>query len=419
MTNRVLFVTYGGGHAPMITAVSYALRTLSPSVEQVALGLPLAREKLIESGLDVIGFEDVLDPTADQDARIWGKELAEIHHSPHTNIPLDRSIAYLGLSFKDLVKDHGEAKARLLVTEHGRHAFFPRYTLERIIDRVSPDLVVTTNSPRAEAAAIEVANSRGIATISMTDLFMGMKHHRNRAQDIVFLNKLAAFRLSEAGIVDLSKSRAHYFGNPALDKLFEQSEHPNRNWISQTFAGAGSRKMVLFVDMPGWVIAGTLESHVQTRQNTQVQLLACANAAQIAGVDLAIRPHPSQNPSQHHDLIKTRQGCYFAGEVDLIKLLVSVDAVISRSSTVALETVMLRRKLIQLEPWRHPDMPLVELGAAWGADSFEDLAKTINSALRGEGWQSKLKSIDRNFPPASAAAAVANLIVERLIPTVK
>ena len=129
------------------------------------------------------------------------------------------SVAYLGLNYKDLVLQHGEAKAAELFALRGRQCFLPLHAMARIFDRLRPDFVVTSNSPRAEAAALAVANERGIPSLAMTDLFTGLGGYVLQAGSITFLNQIAQEMFLADGLVDPGISEFHVTGNPAFDKI--------------------------------------------------------------------------------------------------------------------------------------------------------------------------------------------------------
>ncbi|MGZ2259831.1 hypothetical protein [Roseobacter sp. A03A-229] len=409
---EVLFVTYGGGHAQMVIPVIQALRD---RIKISVFGLPSALKHLNMAGIPTLTCNDVIDPKSDCDALKWGEQLAKEHHADHSGIPREQSVAYLGLSFSDLVTRLGFEAAEKKMKAMGRHAFHPVGVLDRVLDIVEPKVVIATNSPRAEAAAIEAANKRGLKTISMTDVFIAMKHHRNQAQDITYLNAFAMENLARIGIVDPTKSESHFTGNPAFDSLFEIPAQPDPRWLGKQFPDADERPMVLFADMVSWVNAGTNTSHRQSEEQVFDQLQTCAKAADAANVNLALRPHPSQDPGPHEQVASERSGCFIARQDALHDLLRNVDAVIARSSTVALETVILRQRLIQLEPERHPDMPLTALGTAWGVPHMDQLSAVIQNAVSDKAAAAEvLANIDRHFPRQHASEAIAALIMARL-----
>src|SRR6185369_5486111 len=105
-----------------------------------------------------------------------------------------------------------------------RQAFLPVRTMTRVLQRVQPDLVVVTNSPRAERAAVIAAAQLGIPSVCLVDLFavdevrwIGAPDYARR---VCVLNEgvreflLAAGRRPEQVVVT---------GNPAFDTLRDPS----------------------------------------------------------------------------------------------------------------------------------------------------------------------------------------------------
>ena len=148
--NKVLFVTYGGGHAQMVLPVVQWLSQHAALKIQV-LALTTAAPVFVNAGIDVLGFRDFVRPE-DAAALVWGERLLEGNTS--MQVAHDESVAYLGLSYVDLEQRLGVAAAADVYAQFGRQSLRPLGVLQRIIRQLVPDVVVTTNSPRAERAAI-------------------------------------------------------------------------------------------------------------------------------------------------------------------------------------------------------------------------------------------------------------------------
>lgn len=134
------------------------------------LGLTTATEPLRAAGFEPLGFRHLLTST-DERARQHGIRLAEELRADGKPVPLEETIAYLGLSYADLEERIGTENANQLYRAHGRRAFLPLNPLRRLFDQLKPDALLTTNSPRAELASVKVAQEQGIPTISMVSLF--------------------------------------------------------------------------------------------------------------------------------------------------------------------------------------------------------------------------------------------------------
>ena len=215
-TKTVLFVAYGSGHIKMLIPVAQALAA-SGLAHPVVLALTTAAPAARAAGLDVIQFKDFLTP-GDARALAHGHRLMAGLGAPVSDT--EETKAYLGLSFADLVADVGLAQAELRYVEKGRQAFLPTATLTRILKKLKPDLVVATNSPRAERAAIVAAGQLGITSVCVVDLFaidevqwIGDVHYADRVcvlNDSVRQFLIASGRRAEQVVVT---------GNPGFDAL--------------------------------------------------------------------------------------------------------------------------------------------------------------------------------------------------------
>lgn len=413
MTKNLLFVTYGGGHAHMVYPVVHALRKKAGAPSIHVLGLPAAKHTLKANGIEPLGFGDYIDPKKDADAIEWGRRLAREHHSPTIGVDLGDSIAYLGLCFKDLVTRLGQQDAEKLFATQSRRAFYPLTIMERIFDDIQPDMVITSNSPRSEAAAIATANARGIKNLIMTDLFTGLGDYPLKAQHITFLNAVAKDMFIADGLVDTHISKCYISGNPAFDKILSLPNKKNPAWIRDHFPDAGSRRLVLHADMPAYWHPLKKCSHNKSVEEILEELEACYTATLQNGAAYLIRPHPSQDRAFYTKWVSGRKDAFLAAECNLHELLANIDLLIARTTTVALEAAYMEKKICQLDAGFHSDMPLAKMGISWGVDGYDGLAAEIGSALKDDKKLEKInKQVKQMFPRESAADKIAGIISE-------
>jgi len=417
MTKTVLFVTYGGGHARMIIPIIRALESDTDfRIETLALttGGPIFKSE----NLPFKGFKDFLDPAKDKEALAWGKKLAAIHHSPDSGMEEAESVAYLGLSYWDLALRYGEAEAARLWAEKGRHAFLPLTVMERVIDVVKPDMVVTTNSPKSEQAAIEVANKRNIPTLSTVDLF-GIRHfHPLEAKFITVLCQKTIDNMRAEG-VNKPDSAFIIAGNPAFDRAFDYRGPIDYAYRKIHFPNLDFNKpMLLWIDMPAYW--NLIERRLHTREPSEVirDLDTLADAAAKNDGFMLIRPHPSQPRAIYDDWMKKYNHPHvaYAGGVPLYPLLKAVDVVATYTSTVSVEALLMHRKVIQLQ--YHPgesDLPLGQWGVAWQVRSPQSLPNILEAALNDvEEWQHMQERISNLLPQEKAGPKVATHIKQIL-----
>ena len=326
MTKTVLFVTYGGGHARMLIPIIQAL-TNDPDIRIETLALTTGGPIFKSENLPYKGFKDFLDPAKDKEALAWGKKLAAIHHSPDSGMEEAESIAYLGLSYWDLALRYGEGEAAKLWAEKGRHAFLPLTVLERVIDSVKPDIVVTTNSPKSEQAAIEVANKKNILTLSTVDLF-GIHHfHPLEAKYMTVICQQTIDNMRNEGV---SKPDNAFIiaGNPAFDRAFDYRGPTDYAYRKTHFPSLPPDKpILLWIDMPAYW--NLIERRLHTRSSAEVirDLDTLADATAKNCGSMLIRPHPSQPRAIYDEWMKKYKYPHvaYAGGTPLYPLLKAVD----------------------------------------------------------------------------------------------
>jgi hypothetical protein len=242
-----LFVSYGGGHVNALLPAALRARELGVA-RPVYLALTTAGDVVRGAGLEVLGFRDFMTP-GDATARRKGEELAAQLQVQATD--REESIAYLGLSYLDLEQRLGAEEAARQYRHYGRQAFLPLGVLERVIRRVDPALVVATNSPRAEQAAIESARKLGVPSACLVDL-LGIWERKllarpDYADAVCVLNESVREGLINAG---RPAAQVHVTGNPAFDSIHAPALKA---------AGAGIRRAMGWEDLHVCLYASSSE----------------------------------------------------------------------------------------------------------------------------------------------------------------
>lgn len=400
---------------PVVQALCQSDAFTDGQLDVQVLALPAATYTLQSRGVQTLGFKDFVNPVEDAEALAWGVLLARQHHSPTTGIDYDDSVAYLGLCYQDLVIRYGESAASDLMVKRGRQAFYPLTLMARIFDKLQPDFLVTSNSPRSEAAALAVANQRGIASLAMTDLFTGLGGYLIKAQSITFLNETARDMFVADGLVDPSLSTFFCTGNPAFDRIKVSTPDMDKAWMTRHFPLGGKRKAVLHADMPAWWDANRKCSHFKTDAETLAELDACYSATITNGCAYLVRPHPSQDRAFYERWLAGRTDAFLAADCDLHELLTHINLLLARTTTVGLEAALMHKRVLQLESALHTDLPLAAMGVAWGSRGMADLPEEIGHALADdEGFAKMLVQISRVLPTEPAALKIADIILSKL-----
>lgn len=370
---RALFVAYGGGHVRMLIPVARRLRELGLA-EPVFLALTTARSEAAAAGFECVGFADFVGD-GDAPALAHGRRLAAGLTS-HA-VSESESVAYLGLSYGDLVAEHGEAGAASRFERLGRQAFLPVRTLSRVLARIQPSLVVATSAPRAERAAIVAARQTGVPAACLVDLFAAYEIEWLRepgfADRVCVLNERVRDRIVAAG---RAAGDVVVTGNPAFDALLDPAIRAAGERLREESGWRGQRV---------WLWASQVEPavHGVTGQRGDPQLPARV-AAELQRVcearpdmQLVVRPHPSEGdyrlaPGPRQRLSPRTES--------LPVLLHACDGVVVLTSTVGLEASIAGCRVVQVEGSLFTaDAPYLDYGIADARVPLKALGAAIDA----------------------------------------
>lgn len=372
---KVLFACYGSGHVRMVLPVAQALHASGRAQVQV-LALTTAAGVVREAGLPLLQFKDFLAP-ADAGALEHGRRLAAAMQDV---VDLEETVAYLGLSYAELEAQLGAAEAAARYARDGRQAFLPRRTLQRILQRVAPDLVVATNSPRSERAAIEAAGALGIPAVCIVDLFaidevrwIGQPGYADRV--CVLNDAVRAFLLAKGR----QPGEVVVTGNPAFDAL-QAPGLREQGAALRARHGWASRRVLLW---PAQVEPATHPFSGAAGDSTLPErALQCLVDWTLAQPDvvLCVRPRAGQGlpalPPCGRILLTGQ-------DWPLPPLLQAVDVVVTLTSTVGLEGHLAGARLVQvLGSVFDAAMPLARFGIADAAVPLEQLPAALQTWSR-------------------------------------
>lgn len=368
---KVLFVAYGSGHIKMVVPLAQALAAsgkAKPTVLALTTAAPVARA----AGLDVIQFRDFL--TSDDDVALKLGQALMSGLGGAVADPLE-TVAYLGLSMADLIADAGPQEAERAYRKFGRQAFLPVPTLQRILRQVAPDLVVCTNSPRAERAAVLAARKLGIPSICVVDLFaidevkwLGAPDYADR---VCVLNESVRQFLVAAG---RSEEQVVVTGNPGFDALNAPAAlargrqiREQRGWLDRRVLLWPAQVEPAFHPFDGR--PGDPSLPQRTLDAVVQWVLSRTDCV------LCIRPRAGEAepvPVSDARVVLTGQ------DWPLAPLLHATDLVVTLNSTVGLEGHLAGCRLIQvLGSVFDQAMPLARYGIADAAIGVEEIAQAL------------------------------------------
>ncbi|MDO8778125.1 MAG: UDP-N-acetylglucosamine 2-epimerase [Burkholderiaceae bacterium] len=381
---RALFVSYGGGHVAMVLPVIQALERQHPEIDCVLMALTTAHLRAL-AVRPTLGYRDFLHLVDAQAAQTWGERLSEGNTSP--DVPLDETIAYLGINYLDLIAQHGEAGASEVYRAQGRYGFRPLHFMRRVLEELQPDVVIATNSPRSEQAALEAAKSLAIPSVGMVDLF-GLDSdtyvQRETRPDWtcvisdVVRQRLVARGFPEAGVV--------VTGNPAFDGL---QAPENREKARRFIAERG------WQDLTPILWAGHVEPYAHPATTAPAgQALPCeveavlrALVARRPDLALIVRYHPSDWHS--YPRLPDAPRIYFSEPPNepIHPLILAAQVVVVQTSTVGLESAVAGKPVISIEnsPAAHIWFSLARLGVSTPSATPAHLPDVLDAVLAGQG----------------------------------
>ncbi|WP_027859015.1 CDP-glycerol glycerophosphotransferase family protein [Marinobacterium jannaschii] len=338
----VLFVAYGGGHVNTLLPV-YKSLSQNENVRCVFLALTTAGLVLERENIPYIGFRDLLQDS-DSEALEKGRELAG-DPAQHTVVPYEESVAYMGLSYMDLVAEKGSEDAARLYQQGGRQYFYPLKTMQRLLSDLGPDLIVATNSPRAEKAAMDAASGLGIPALCVIDLFamkevewLGKPGYASR---LCVLSEFVKQRLVEHG---RAPDDIVVTGNPAFDQLYTEEKcsdafRERKGWPSD-------HTVVLWASNvePEYHPYSSRKGDVKLPEKIEYELIKWVEAQPDRRA--VFRPHPNdiRRPDISHPRVELS-----TQDDDLSTLLNAVDCVVVTVSTVGLQAALVNKPLVNVK----------------------------------------------------------------------
>lgn len=404
--DRPLFICYGGGHAASLAPVVHELakRGLASTI----VGLTTAGEQLKRKDIQALGMRHLLQLVPGYSSALQiGAALTE-NMPKHRAIPDSETHAYMGVGFLDLQNTLGEAEARATFARIGRQAFHPRPFFEQLFAETRPSVVVATNSPRSERAAIEAARTHDIATLCLVDLYAAFEAdwcaRPGFADRVCVLNQGVAEYFLHKGA---TPSSLVVTGNPAFDRLSEIDVALVRATVRKRQLLTERDRLLVWISQPEPVkhpFSGAV-GNPELPQLIERELAAAF--AHDANVHIIMRLHPSEDRSPAVEGPRIRYG---DSEEPLDELLCAADCIVTCSSTVGLEAGLLGRPVVQaMRSVISPDLPLAEMGYATAVNTSTEMEAAIRGAFSKAGT---------GIPPQTlrfdAAARVADEIAELL-----
>lgn len=392
---RVLFVVYGGGHVKLLLPVIELLNRNS-CIEIHCLALTGAYNELIASkniGVNIHRFKDFFSTA--RDIKL-GRELAS---SLNNIIDLDETIAYLGRSYGELIDTIGFETASLKYKKEQRQAFLPVESLKYIINVINPDVVVTTNSPRSEKAALIAAYHLNIPSIAIVDMFAVRSFSwlvQYPSQVCVLSGSVKEYLVQKGR----SDSTIHVTGNPSFDSLVKTFNKKEKEIISLK----RDRKFtVLWASQQEPEYVGDLSEYGNIGLPINVENALLGIFKNKPNWQLVVRNHPNELPRCYPDFVKVS-----LPSESLEELLLAVDVVVTLTSTVGFQGLIMGCHLITIGGSVFtPTMPYGEMGFSNHLASSDELEIMLEQL-----YEKKINQVNNElaYPIYDATERVAGVV---------
>lgn len=372
------------------------------------LALTTAAAPMRSAGFDVVGFSNLMELAA-PGAEAFGAMLCKgMVDGP---VALEETRAYHGVNFAELVERHGLEGASAAYARDGRQAFYPIAFLKAVIAHFQPDVVVATNSPRSERAAIDAARQMNVPSVCMVDMFalqeakwIGLPGFADR---VCVLNDQVRDMFLRLG---RKPGEVVVTGNPAFDSICDPATiaagaalKQERGWddglLNILWASQVEPRQHPFTSEPGdpglprKIEAGL--RHAVT-ENPQLRLI--------------VRYHPSETvqfePAPRVEFSPTTE--------PLHSLLHAVDVVCVTASTVGVEAWIAGKPVMSVDcSIFTADAPFATMGISEGYLHPDDLVKKL-SKLTGKDSKLSLSGAPSSTTNALAACDAVVATIEQL-----
>ncbi|MGI9407046.1 MAG: hypothetical protein ACR2O4_11810 [Hyphomicrobiaceae bacterium] len=393
---KILCVAYGGGHMRMLVPV--ALELEARGAKPLLFPLNTAVKDASASALPMTTLSQVLGEMGTLD------ELCELGRTivcgaDHPAVSDEDTFAYHGMGLHELAAEHGLEEARARFRADGRTAFEPVRWWCRIVGQIDPDIVVTTNAPRSETAALKAARSLDIPSLCVSDHLI--------AYEVDYLSKPGHGDLVTVLGTGIAKYLASHgrpedeirvTGNPAFDSLANQ-EHKRAGEAFRQALNWGGKHVLLWPQQSKGVQVGGKPLIPSDAFGERFKRLL----ARDSGLRLIVRPHPNNTTDCFAD---TDESVVEAREEPIEVLIHACDTVVQQSTTVGISAALAGKRVVTVGNNGMP--PFAEYGIA------HDIPE-LDPELASAAWQQPSNVAKLGAPELGTAARnVANVIEQQL-----
>lgn len=394
---KILYVSYGGGHANLVRHIYKELSQVQ-GCEQKVIALTVAGKIFASCGIPYSLIEDYVEILPyRQDVLAWGRELAASAYRADAGILYSDLAAYLGIGFCDLREELGESGAREAYAERGRTAFCPVRSMEFIIEREKPSVLVITCGVRMEKAAGIAANHLGVPVVRIADL--PVFEDSGCSCTTCVMNDYGRDYASTKLKVPLS--HIVVTGQP----VFEDNVRVSGRELEQCREWLGTdryEKVILYLEQPGLQETSRVEEYLRELAGKWSRYL------------FLVKLHPNQDEQREENHLPNMR---FLRDYPLKNLLYICDVAITRDSTAGMEAALAGKPLITLT-LSPACIDYSEYGISIKVDRLEALEKAVLTCITPGSKECELLAKGRETfqNKESAAANIAEVIKKVSLP---
>lgn len=393
----------------MILPVLNSLRKTHPQIKCDLLALTTGRARAIEEGETPWGYSDFVRLYDEEAVAYWGNRLLAGNRSP--DVDGNESCAYLGINYLDLIDQNGLQGAAEIYSREGRYGFRPLGFMRRLLDEIRPDVVIATNSPRTERAALEVAVQQKIPCVGMVDLFAqdgdSYISQKEKPNWTCVISERIKQRLVDRGF---KSEGVIVTGSPAFDGLFS----PRNRAAAEDFLkqrGWETLNPILWTGHIEPLADGVPDVEALYRFPLSIETALREFVTRRKDLALIVRYHPSQ--WQDFPRLGPHEKVYFSvpSQEAIHPLILASKAVVVQNSTVGLQAAVAGKPVVSLEHSLSvlESFSLSKLGVSTPCFSTGELPVVLDSLLASPAAAPQEYASDGN-----AADRVATVILRAL-----
>lgn len=409
---KLLFVTYGGGHANLINLVASHL-TETTNYKIVVLALTSGYKKLKKDlfSCEVKSISDYMHlfKSEHEEIQTYGKKYLKDNYQKNGNVTKQETINYIGLSFFELVAKNGIHEAEIIYKEKGRRAFEPLNAAKRIIRFESPDLLISTSSPRFEIASVRASKQLGIPSLQILDFFDN-QFISKEADYIACSNDKIKKKLEENGKNNLV---VRSVGQPSIESTVKLIKNLEPKKISRRMNIDPKKKTILVATqrLMEFQNDASIGKYIDSEKVYLSLFEQIAKAKKINDFNVLLRIHPASENKQAYSKILAQYPFikFLNDDLNVEESLALCDLLITHSSTIAVEAVCAEKKVIT---FKHP----YEISYPWNDLTEEPFIflsdlKTVNEKIT-EVFSERIKYSKKSFFPLNSLENIRMFIEE-------